>query len=105
MSGSRIHKSLGKFKKTINGLNLEKRIAATKWLEGVIVAQSLTSKERDGLVKAANEYIGDVEEGKYADAVNSLIEYFGSVQKSARRALKKKGTRSIRNKAHTRANG
>ena len=88
-----MHELLSKFKKTINGLDLEKRIAATKWLEGVIVSQSLTAKERDSLVKAANEYIGDVEEGEYAEAINMLMGYFASVQKSARRVLKKKNKR------------
>lgn len=99
MSRSNVRELLNKFKKTINGLDLEKRIAATKWLEGVIVSQSLTTEERDSLVKAANEYIGDVEEGEYAEAVNMLIEYFADVQKGARRVLKKKNKRPMEIKA------
>lgn len=82
--------SLDKLKKTIKNLDRDKRIAATKWLEGVIVAQSLTTDERDNVVKAANEYIGDVKEEEFVEAVNTLIEYLTGVQRRERRALKKK---------------
>ncbi len=95
MNRSSLQESLSKFKKVIESLDLDKRIAATKWLEGVIVSQSLTTDERDNLVKAANEYIRDVEEGEYVEAVNALMEYFTSLQRSTRRALKKENQHSI----------
>lgn len=58
-------------------------------LEGVIVAQSLTPDERDELVKASNEYIGDFEEGEYVDAVNAMIDYLNREQRRVKRMLKK----------------
>ncbi len=89
MNSSHVRDSLNKFKNTIKSLDLDKRIAAAKWLEGVIVSQCLTAEEREGLVKAANDYIGDVEEGEYTDAVNTIIEYLARLQRSTNRALKK----------------
>ncbi|UCB60895.1 MAG: hypothetical protein JSW72_02225 [Candidatus Bathyarchaeota archaeon] len=97
MRATHIQESLKKFKKIIKGLDLDKRVAATKWLEGVIVAQSLTPVERDELVKASNEYIGDFEEGEYVDAVNAMIEYLTHEQRSTKRTLKKRNKRLVNN--------
>ena len=96
MSSSHIREALDKFKKTIKDLDLDKRIAAAKWLEGVIVSQCLTAGERESLVKAANQYIGDVEEGEYTEAVNKIIEYLMHIQRSTNRALRKRSKQSIR---------
>jgi hypothetical protein len=89
MSEGRNRKSLKKLTYTIDRLDLDKRLAATKWLEGVIVAQILTSEERDNLVKAANEYIADVEEEEYMEAVNVLIECLARTQRNTKRSLKR----------------
>jgi hypothetical protein len=64
-----------------------------KWLEGVIVAQSLTTDERDKLVHASNEYIGSFDGEEYQNAINALIGYFTVEQKKAILALKRKGRR------------
>ena len=96
MNSSLIQRSLRRFKKTMQSLDLHKRITATKWLEGIIVAQSLTTDERDRLIKASNEYIGNFEdEEEYIDAVNALMDYFTLEQKSAIRALKKKRSKRL----------
>ena len=92
MNASNIQESLKKFKRKIKSLDLDKRVAAAKWLEGVIVAQSLTSDERDELVTASNEYIWDFEEEEYTDAINAMIEYLTREQRSAKRVLKKKAS-------------
>lgn len=97
MSSSHVQESLKKFKKTIRSLDLDKRVAAVKWLEGVIVAQSLTPDERDELVKASNEYIGDFEEVEYVDAVNAMIEFLTRELRSAKRVLKKSSKRLGKN--------
>jgi len=93
LNGNLIQQSLGKFKKVIQSLDLDKRITAIKWLEGVIVAQSLTTDERDRLVEASNEYIGNFSEEEYQDAVNALIDYFTLEHKSAISTLKKKSSK------------
>jgi hypothetical protein len=82
--------SLKQLAQTIEALDLNKRIAAAKWLEGVIIVQILSDEERQEIVQAANDYIGDVAEGEYADAVNVLTSYLEKVQRRARRALKKR---------------
>ena len=64
-----------------------------KWLEGVIVAQSLTTDERDELVHASNEYIGSFDGEEYQDAVNALIGYFTVEKKKAITALAKKSSK------------
>ena len=89
MSTGRNRESLKKFAQTIESLDLEKRVAATKWLEGVIVAQNLTAEEREGLVRASNEYIGAAGEADYANEVNALMDYLRRVQRESNRALKK----------------
>jgi hypothetical protein len=89
MGTGRNRESLKKFAQTIESLDLEKRVAATKWLEGVIVAQNLTAEEREGLVRASNEYIGAASEADYADEVNALMDYLRRVQRESNRALKK----------------
>lgn len=89
MSGHVHRKSLKKFAQIIKKLDLNKRIAAARWLEGVITSQVLTNEERQIMVKAANEYIESVEEADYSNAVNELISLLERVQKSAKRALKK----------------
>jgi hypothetical protein len=76
--------SLKKLAETFESLDLDKRIAAAKWLEGVIVSQVLTSDERQSIVKASNEYTEFLTEDEYVDKVNALIEYLGKVQKSSR---------------------
>lgn len=100
MYSSYIQESIQKFKRILRSLDLDKRIAAIKWLEGVIVAQSLTPDERDELVKASNEYIGGFEEGEYVDAVNAIIECLNREQRSAKRLLMKRGKRLGKNQ-HT----
>jgi hypothetical protein len=89
MSGRRYRKSLKKFAQIIEKLDLSKKIAAAKWLEGVITSQILTNEERESIVKAANEYIEGVEEGDYLNAVNELIGFLEREQRSAKRALKR----------------
>ncbi len=93
MGKGRSPEPLGKLTQFIKSLDLDKQVAATKWLEGVIVAQVLTNEEREGIVKAANEYIGAVEEDKYLDAVNALIEQIGRLRKKANKALNRGGKR------------
>jgi hypothetical protein len=94
MKGSHTQASLKKFKKTIRRLDLAKRVAASQWLQGVIVAQSLTPDERDELVQASNEYIASFEEeAEYIAAVNTLINFLTSEQRTAKRNLKKRGKR------------
>jgi hypothetical protein len=80
---------LRKFAQVMDALDVEKRISAAKWLEGVVVAQGLTAAERDRLVAASNEYIGSTSEAEYADAVNAFIDYLWQVQRESKRALKK----------------
>lgn len=88
MSRSRGHKPLKKFAQAIESLDLNKQVAAAKWLEGVIVGQVLTKAEREDIVKASNEYVEAIKEAEYVDAVNALIRYLGRVRNSANRALK-----------------
>lgn len=91
MTEDRHRESLKKVGRVIECLDLDKQVAATKWLEGVIVAQTLTAIEREGIVKAANEYVENLEEEEeYVGAVNALIEYLGQVQRKARRTLRRK---------------
>lgn len=80
MTRSRPSKALTKLIRVIESLSPDKQIAATKWLEGVIVGQVLSEEERQSIVKAVNEYISSVDEKEYADAVNALIEYLKKVQ-------------------------
>jgi hypothetical protein len=89
MSETCSREPLKKFGRAIENLDPNKQVAAAKWLEGVIVAQALTTEERESLVEAANEYVEALEEEEYVDSVNALVEYLGRVGKSARRALKK----------------
>jgi hypothetical protein len=89
MGGKRNQGSLKKFAKAVECLDLEKQVAACKWLEGVIVAQMLTTDERKSVVDASNQYIEAVE-GEYADAVNALLRYLRRAQKKANRALSQK---------------
>lgn len=95
MSTGRNRESLKKFAETIESLDLEKRVAATKWLEGVIVAQNLTAEEREGLVRASNAYIGAAGEEDYANEVNALMDYLRRVQRESNRALKKMRKRRL----------
>jgi hypothetical protein len=75
---------LKKLAEAFESLDLDKRIAAAKWLEGVIVSQILTADERQSIVKASNEYTEVLTEEEYEDKVNDLIEYLRKVQKSSR---------------------
>ena len=87
---------LKKLAVAFEGLALDKRIAAAKWLEGVIVAQALTTDEKETIIKASNEYTETLTEGEFVDKVNALIEYLRKVQKSSRGWPKKKrGKRQI----------
>ena len=90
MPSGETRESLRKFAQVMDALDVEKRISAAKWLEGVVVAQSLTAAERDRLVAASNEYIGSTSEAEYADAVNAFIDYLWRVQRESKRALKKR---------------
>jgi len=95
MTEGRYRESLKKVGRVIECLDLDKQVAATKWLEGVIVAQTLTALEREGIVKAANEYVETLEEEEeYVGAVNALIEYLEHVQRKAKSTLKKKSGKS-----------
>lgn len=81
---------LKKLAETFERLDLDKRIAAAKWLEGVIVSQVLTSDERQSIVEASNEYTEVLTEEEYEDKVNALIEYLRKLQKSSRGLSKTK---------------
>ena len=74
---------LKKLAQTFESLDLDKRIAAAKWLEGVIVAQALTSGEKESIVKASNEYTEILTEEEFVDKINALIEYLRRVQKGS----------------------
>jgi hypothetical protein len=75
---------LKKLAEAFESLDLNKRIAAAKWLEGVIVSQILTADERQSIVKASNRYTEVLTEGEYEDKINDLIDYLRKVQKSSR---------------------
>jgi len=80
MTESRPQETLKKLMQVIEGLSSEKQIAAAKWLEGVIVGQTLTEEERQSIVEAVNEYLRSAEEKEFTDAINTLIEYLKKVQ-------------------------
>lgn len=71
---------LEKVAKTFESLDIDKRIAAAKWLEGVIVSQVLTADERERIINASNEYTDTFTEGEFVDKVNALIKYLQDVQ-------------------------
>jgi hypothetical protein len=72
--------TLKKLAQVFESLELDKRIAAAKWLEGVIVSQILTSDERQSIINASNEYTEILAEEEYVDRVNALIVYLRKVQ-------------------------
>ncbi len=76
------NKPLKKLAQTFERLDLEKRIAAAKWLEGVIVSQILNSEERESIVKASNEYTEILTDEDYENKVDDLIEYLRKLQES-----------------------
>jgi hypothetical protein len=80
MSEGRPQDALKKLIQVVEGLSSEKRIAATKCLEGVIVGQVLDDEERASIVEAVNEYLRSADEKEYAGAVNVLVEYLKEVQ-------------------------
>lgn len=80
MTDSCCSDSLKKFIEVIESFDVQKRVAAAKWLEGVVVGQALTPEERERIVNAVNEYIADVDEEEYVNAVNKLIEYLQEIQ-------------------------
>jgi len=82
--------SLKKLAQTFESLNLDKRIAAAKWLEGVIVSQVLTADERESIINASNEYTEILSEEEFVDKINALIEYLREVQKSSKGGPKMK---------------
>jgi len=85
---------LKKLAQTFESLDLDKRIAAAKWLEGVIVAQALTADEKESIIKASNEYTETLTEEEFVDKVNALIEYLQEVQESSKsRPKTKRGKR------------
>lgn len=81
---------LKKLAQTFESLTLDKRIAAAKWLEGVIVSQVLTMDERESIINASNEYTELLSEEEFVDKVNALIEYLRDVQKSSKESPKMK---------------
>jgi len=83
---------LKKLAPTFESLDLDKRIAAAKWLEGVIVAQALTSDEKESIVKASNEYTETLTEEEFVDKINALIEYLRRVQKGSPKKTRDKCT-------------
>lgn len=54
--------------------------AVTKWLQGVIVVQILTTEERENIVEAANGYFKAIEEDEKIKAVEALIDYLEEMQ-------------------------
>ena len=74
---------LKKIAKTFESLDLNKRIAAAKWLEGVIVSQVLSQDEKDSIIKASNEYTEALSEEEFVDKVNDLVEYLRQAQKGS----------------------
>ena len=81
---------LKKLAQTFESLDLDKRIAAAKWLEGVIVAQALTSDEKESIIKASNEYTELLTEEEFVDKINTLIEYLRWVQNGSPRKTRDK---------------
>ena len=81
---------LEKLAQTFKSLDLNKRIAAAKWLEGVIVSQVLTADEKEKIINASNEYTEVFSEEEIVDKVNDLLEYLRKVQKPSRGSSKKK---------------
>lgn len=76
------NKPLRKLAETFEVLDLDKWIAAAKWLEGVIVSQILTSEERESIVNASNEYTEILTDEDYKVKVDNLIEYLRKLQNS-----------------------
>ena len=74
---------LKKLAQTFESLDLDKRIAAAKWLEGVIVAQALTPDEKESIIKASNEYTETLTEEEFVDKINALIGYLRHLQKGS----------------------
>jgi hypothetical protein len=74
---------LKKLAQVFESLDLNKRIAAAKWLEGVIVSQVLTSDERQTIINASNEYTEILTDEEYVDRINALIEYLRKMQESS----------------------
>jgi len=85
---------LKKLAQTFENLDLNKRIAAAKWLEGVIVSQVLTSDERKSIINASNQYTEILTEEEFVDKVNALIEYLRKVQKPSKGKPKTKRGKS-----------
>jgi len=83
MSSRGNQEPLKKLAQTFESLDLDKRIAAAKWLEGVIVAQVLTADEKESIVKASNEYTEILTEEEFVDKINALIKYLRRVQKGS----------------------
>jgi|SRR3990170_5466374 len=83
MSSRGDQEPLKKLAQTFESLDLSKRIAAAKWLEGVIVAQALTPDEKESIIKASNEYTETLTEEEFVDKINALIEYLKRVQKGS----------------------
>ena len=81
---------LKKVVQTFESLDLDKRIAAAKWLEGVIVAQALTPDEKESIIRASNEFTETLTEEEFVDKVNALIEYLQEVQESSKSRPKTK---------------
>jgi hypothetical protein len=71
---------LKKLAQVFDSLDIDKRVAAAKWLEGVIVSQILTSDERQSIINASNEYTEILAEEEYVDKVNTLIAYLRKIQ-------------------------
>jgi hypothetical protein len=90
MSNIASKEALKKLVQTFESLDLDKRIAAAKWLEGVIISQVLTADERESIINASNEYTDTLTEEEFVDEVNALIEYLQGVQGSSKSRPKKK---------------
>jgi hypothetical protein len=74
---------LKKLAQTFESLDLDKRVAAAKWLEGVIVSQVLTADEKESIIRASNEYTETLTEEEFVEKINALIEYLRKVQNSS----------------------
>lgn len=84
MGSAANNEPLKKLAQTFEHLDLEKRIVAAKWLEGVIVSQILTSEERENIVIASNEYTESLTDEDFENKVGDLIEYLRKLQESTR---------------------
>jgi len=71
---------LSSFTEIVESLDIEKKMAVAKWLEGVVFGQSLTPEEREKVVKAVNKYVCSLKEGEYGEGINALLDFLRELQ-------------------------